>query len=354
MKALRRLGALLRKELVVLLRDPRMRFFVVVPPLVQLIVFGYAATFDVRQATVAWVDRAGTAETRALAWALASGGHYHLRREPSMAAAEEALARGRVRAIVRLGADFHRHPVIQVVADGSDSNSAQMILGQLAEALARAGGPAGPLRLEVRHLYNPNLEDRWFFVPGIMANVVLIATMILTAMSIVRERELGTLERLMVTPLGHLELLLGKLLPVAAIGLFDVTLITAVAVLWFGIPYRGSLLALFLGSALYLVGTLGIGLIISSFARTQQQATLTAFFVIMPLVILSGFAYPIANMPEPIQWLTVADPLRYFLVVVRGLFLKGSRLDELLPELGAMALLGCLALALSVLRLRRR
>ena len=226
--------------------------------------------------------------------------------------------------------------------------------GRVPAALLQAAGTRPRIALQVRHLYNPNLEDRWFFVPGIMANVVLIATMILTAMSIVRERELGTLERLMVTPLGHLELVLGKLLPVAALGLLDVALVTAVAVLWFEVPFRGSYAALLLVSALYLVSTLGIGLIISSFARTQQQAMLTAFLVIMPLVILSGFAFPIANMPEPVQWLTWLDPLRHYLEVVRALFLKGSGLDAALPQLGAMALLGLAALALSALRLRRR
>ncbi len=352
MTALIRLGALLRKEFLLLLRDPRMRFFVIVPPLIQLIIFGYAATFDVRFARVALVDEAGTAATRALRAAVTATGHFHLAGVPDMAAARNALTRGRVRAILHLGPDFARRPQVQLIVDGSDSNSAQMILGQLGRALQAARPAALPIALVERNLYNPNRDDRWFFVPGIMANVVLIATLILTAMSVVRERELGTLERLLVTPLGRLEFLLGKLLPVAAIGLFDVALITVIAVFWFEVPFRGSLLALALGSGLYLLSSLGIGLLISSYAGTQQQAMLLAFFVIMPLVILSGFAFPIRNMPPEVQWFTWLDPLRYYLVVVRDGFLKGGGLLDHTFEYAMMAALGTLAMALSMRRLR--
>ncbi len=350
--AARRIGALLVKEFRLLLRDPRMRFFVLVPPLVQLVIFGYAATFDVRFARVAVVDEAHSPGSRALLAAISATGHYGLEALPDMASAARAVDRGRVRAIVHLGPDFPDGGTVQIVGDGADSNSAQILLGQLQQILRQSQGQSPPLTLEERAWYNPSLEDRAYFVPGIMANVVLIATLILTAMSVVRERELGTLERLMVTPLGRLELLLGKLIPVAAIGLLDVALVTGIAVFWFDVPWRGSLAALFAGSALYLLSSLGIGLLISSLASTQQQAMLLSFFLIMPLVILSGFAFPIRNMPEAVQYLTWLDPLRYYLVVVRDLFLKGGGVADHAFEYGMMALLGMGTMSLSMLRLR--
>ncbi len=351
--ALRRLHALLRKEFLLLLRDPRMRFFVVVPPIFQLIIFGFAATYDVRFAAIGLVDHADTVQTRALRAAITGTGHYRLERHTAMAEAEQAMAVGDIRGIVVFPHDFVRDPRVQIVVDGSDSNSAQVILGQLARALQQAATRAPPrLQLETRNWYNPNLDDRWYFVPGVMATVVLIATLSLTAMGVVRERELGTLERLMVTPLGRLEFVAGKLIPVAAIGLFDVALILVIAILGFDIPFRGSFLALFAGTVLYLLSALGIGLLISSYVGTQQQAMLLVFFVIMPLVILSGFAFPIANMPEPVQWSTWLNPLRYYLVIVRDAFLKGSGLFDYGLEFLMMTVLGVVSMGLSMLRLR--
>jgi len=337
-----------------MLRDPRMRFFVVVPPLVQLLIFGYAATFDVRQAEVAVVDQARISASRELIDAVGAGGHLRVHRAAHMKAAEGLLERGEVRAIMRFPRDFDGSGTLQLIADGSDSNSAQLVVGQLSatirEHLMQNGRP--PIELETRAWFNPNLDDRDYFVPGIMANVVLIATMLLMAMSVVRERELGTLERLMVTPLARLEFVIGKLVPVALIGLFDVLLVTAVAVGWFGVPFRGDPLALLLASMLYLMSTLGLGLLISSYAATQQQAMLTAFFILMPMVILSGFAFPIRNMPEWIQAVTYLDPLRYYLVVIRDLFLKGGGIASHPFEYAMMVLLGVSALGLSLQRVR--
>jgi ABC-2 type transport system permease protein len=229
-------------------------------------------------------------------------------------------------------------------------------VGQLSQIIRQSAqeraGVHLPVQLQERAWYNPNLDDREYFVPGIIATVVLVATMLLTAMTVVREREMGTLERLMVTPLARLEFLIGKMIPVACIGLFDVTLVTVLAIAWFQVPFRGELLGLLLGSILYLMSTLGLGLLISSYSSTQQQAMLLGFFVIMPAIILSGFAFPISNMPEGVQWLTFLDPLRYFLVIIRDLFLKGSGIFDHLFEYGMMALLGTAALTLSVLRIR--
>lgn len=351
-----RLRALLAKELRQLLRDSRMRFFVIVPPLTQLIIFAYAATFDVRNADVAIVDYAHTEYTRELAQAIGASGNFTLHPYPDMAAAAAAIDRNEVRAIVHFAADFARDRVAQLIADGSDSNSAQLVAGQLKQilrdnAMSRQGVRA-LVTLEERAWYNPNLDDRDYFVPGIIANVVLIATMILMAMSVVRERELGTLERLRVTPVAKLEFLLGKMIPVAALGLFDVLLVTGIAVLWFDVPFRGSFGALILGSMLYFMSTLGLGLLISSYSNTQQQAMLLAFFIIMPAIILSGFAFPISNMPEVVQPLTYLNPLRYYLIVIRDVFLKGGGIMDHPFEYAMMALLGIVALLLSMLRIR--
>lgn len=352
-----RLRALLAKEFRQVLRDPRMRFFVIIPPLLQLVIFGYAATFDVRYADVGVVDQSHSLESREQLASITASSHYHLHYFNDMAAASMAMDRGEVRAVIHFPAQFSEKQAVQLIADGSDSNSALMIVGELSRIVSRhaqlAAGIKPPITVEERAWFNPNLDDRDYFVPGIMANVVLIATMILAAMTVVREREMGTLERLLVTPVARMEFLFAKMVPVACIGLADVALITAVAVFWFEVPLRGDLFALLLGSLLYLGSTLGLGLLISSFASTQQQAMLLAFFVIMPVVILSGFAFPIANMPPEVQLLTWLDPLRYYLVVVRDIFLKGAGVTDHLFEYGMMALLAFTALSLSVLRLGR-
>jgi len=351
-----RLRALLGKEFLQLLRDPRMRFFVVVPPIVQLFLFGYAATFDVKNAHVAVVDASHSAYSRALLSDVTATGHFQLHHFDNMRQAEDAINRSQVRAIIRFPHNFESSGSIQLIADGSDSNSALLVVGQLSQALRHsmlADANKPPLiDIEHRAWFNPNLEDRDYFVPGIIANVVLIATMILTAMTVVREREIGTLERLMVTPLARLEFVIGKMLPVACVGLFDVILVTTVAVAWFGVPFRGEPLALLLGTILYLMSTLGLGLVISSFSNTQQQAMLLAVFVVMPLVILSGFAFPIRNMPESVQLITWLDPLRYYLVIIRDIFLKGGSVGDHLFEYGMMALLGVTALGISMFRVR--
>lgn len=351
-----RLRALLAKEFLQLLRDPRMRFFLVVPPVLQLFLFGYAATFDVRQADVAVIDRDGGPQAREILAAIASTGHYNLRAFPAMRDASAAMDRGEVRVILQIPADLARTQAVQLLADGSDSNSAQLIVGQVSrivrEQAQRLTGVAPAVTVEERAWFNPNLEDRWYFIPGVIANIVFVSTMMLTAMAVVRERELGTLERLMVTPVARLEFLVGKMVPVACVGLIDVLLVTAVAVFWFEVPFRGDPAALVAASLILLASTQGMGLLASSYAATQQQAMLTAVFFIMPMVTLSGFAFPIRNMPEGVQLLTWLDPLRYYLVIVRDLFLKGGGIGSHPFEYGMMGLLGAATLGLSALRLR--
>jgi ABC-2 type transport system permease protein len=255
---------------------------------------------------------------------------------------------------------------VQVVADGSDSNSttvalgyATALIGEYAAALAAesASGAAAPpgIDLRVRVWFNPQLESRFFMIPGVLALLLLLVTANLAAMAVVREKELGTLEQLNVTPLRRWELIVGKLLPYGVIAFIDVLLVTAVAVLWFEVPFRGSFTLLLATSMLYVVCTLGLGLLISTISDTQQQAMMTAtFFFLTPMIYLSGFIFPIENMPPVIQYATYVIPLRYFLVIVRGIFLKGIGLDLLWPQALALAAWGAAVLTLAVARSTKR
>jgi len=324
--------------------------------LIQLLIFAYAATYDVRQADIALIDNALTTNTRGIVSDITSSGHFRIHVFNNMKDAGMALNRSEVRAIVRFDPDYARAPAIQIITDGSDSNSAQIIFGQLAQTIRdsvfRSSGLSPPIQIEDRAWFNPTLNDRDYFIPGIIANLMLITTMILTAMTVVRERELGTLEQVMVSPLSNLEFIIGKMIPVATIGLIDVFLITLIAILWFHVPFRGSLFALFISSLLFLTSSLGLGLLISSYSGTQQQAMIMAFFFVMPFVILSGFAFPIRNMPHWVQLFTWIDPLRFYIVIVRDLFLKGSGLLDHGLEYGMMALLGIASMGISLFRIR--
>ncbi len=352
----RRMRSLLVKEFLQLLRDPRMRFTLIVPPLVQLVLFAYAATFDVRHADVAVVNHDVSQSSRDTLAAIAATGHYTLRMLPTMRQAGAAMDRGDVRVILQIPQGFAAARTLQLIADGSDPNSAQLIASEISRIVAQASlaaaGTAPAVVVDERALFNPNLEDRWFFVPGIMANVIFVSTMMLSAMIVVREREFGTLERLLVTPVARVEFLVCKMIPVACVGLFDALLIAATAVLWFDVPFRGSLIGLVAATLVLLLGTQGLGLLLSSYAATQQQAMLSAAFFIMPMMVLSGFAFPIRNMPEFLQWVSWLDPLRYYLVVIRDIFLKGSGVADHPLEYSMMALLGIGALAIAALRLR--
>ncbi len=351
-----RLRALLRKEFLQLLRDPRMRFVLVVPPLIQLLLFGYAATFDVRHAEVAVVDHDGGRASRDVLAAIVATGHYTLRMAPDLRTASGQMDRSEVRVILQVPQGYVRAGALQVIADGSDPNSAQLIASEIARIVAQQSATAAGVRprvmVEERAWFNPNLEDRWYFVPGIMANVIFVSTLMLSAMVVVREREFGTLERLMVTPAGRTEFLVCKMVPVACVGVFDSLLITATAVFWFGVPFAGHVLDLVAATLLLLLGTQGLGLLLSSYAQTQQQAMLSAGFFIMPMMILSGFAFPIHNMPPFLRALSLLDPLRYYLVIVRDVFLAGTGVAAHPLECLSLAALGIGALLVAARRLR--
>jgi len=373
------------KEFIQIFRDRRMRVILFLPPLIQLFIFGYAVTMDIKEIRTAVHDQDRTPESRELIQRFVRSGYFKVWAVlESPRELDRLVDWGEVNAVIRIERGFaaalnsRRQAAVQVVVDGTDSNTAtvvmnysQRILNQYilelmqeryAELSRRLGVESGrpvphhfgPVVVQTRAWYNPNLESRNFFVPGIIAMIVMLVTLLLTSMAVVREKEIGTMEQLMVTPIRPVELIIGKTLPFALVGLADVVLVTVVGVFWFQVPIRGSILLLFMATCLFLLSSLGIGLFISTVSGTQQQAMMATFFFFAPAVLLSGFNFPIENMPQWIQALTHLNPLRYFLVVIRGIFLKGNGIDVLWPQLLALAILGGCVMGLSVTRFRKR
>ncbi len=370
---LRRLAHLVRKELIELRADPRLFGIVIIAPIIQLTVLGYAATTDVKDIPLLVVDGdRSTASRELIARFDASSNFYIVDVVSGNGSVEHHLSHGTAWMALTIPAGFSerlssgRSDTVQVIADGTDSNSTGVALGYARNVVAsfsaektadlRPGLPRiAPIDADIRVWFNPRLESRDFMVPGIVALLLLVVTTNLSAMAIVREREVGTLEQLNVTPLARWELIVGKLLPYALIGMFDVILVTLVAVFWFEVPFLGSFPLLFGCSAIYLLSTLGLGLFVSTISQTQQQASMTAtFFFLTPMIYLSGFTFPIENMPSWIQWVTYLIPLRYFLVIVRGIFLKGVGLAVLWPQIAALLACGLVLIALATLRSSKR
>ncbi len=366
-----RVRHLVVKEFIQILRNPRMRAMLVMPPIVQLVIFGYAATTDVTEVATGVADFDQSQETRELVRRFESSGYFRVVRTASSAdGLRDMLDRGRVKVALQFDPGFARDlrrgqtAVVQVLVDGTDSNTATvaasyasrivMEYGRALEPPARIAVPAaGSLDLRTRAWYNPDLRSRNYFVPAVIAMVIMLTALQLTSMAIVREREIGTMEQLLVSPLRPAELILGKTLPFGLISLADVALITTIAVFWFDVPIQGSLWLLFGATVVYLLSALGIGLFISTISRTQQQALMSTFLFFQPSIMLSGFVFPIQNMPTVIQYLTYGNPLRYFLVIIRGIFLKGNGLAILWPELLALLAIGTAVFTVSVLRFRR-
>lgn len=342
-----RLKFMLKKELLQTLRDPRMRIVILIMPIFQTLIFGYAVTTDVKQVDTAIVDIAGTTQTRAISQEFISSGIFIPEYMNSYADAWEALDQAEVQAMLFFDADQN----MQFVTDGSRGLSAGVTAGYAAAILSQNRQPL--ISVESRAWYNPLLESRNFYIPGVIAMMVMVITLILSSMAVVREAEIGTMEQIMVTPMKRWEFIVGKLLPFGAIGMVNVLVVTAVAVFWFNIPLQGSLPILMLGSVLYLMNTLGMGLLISTVSRTQQQAMLSAFFVIFPAALLSGFAFPIANMPGVIRFFTLFNPMRYMMTILRDVFLKGNGLAILWPNYLAMLLLGTALLITATLRFKK-
>jgi ABC-2 type transport system permease protein len=371
------------KEFLELRQDPRLFGLVIVAPIIQLTLLGYAATTDVKEVPIVVADGDRSPASRELIARFEASPNFHVvHLVTTTAEVDRDLQEDRAWMALAIpngyGASIrNREPVaLQVVADGSNSNSTTVALGytnalvgeyaQELAAGATGGGPpsptgstvptrAGQVDLRVRVWFNSELESRFFMIPGVLALLLLLVTANLAAMGIVREKELGTLEQLNVTPLRRWELIVGKLLPYGLIGLIDVLLVTAVAVFWFEVPLRGSFGLLLAMSLVYVFCTLSLGLFISTVSDTQQQAMMTAtFFFLTPMIYLSGFIFPIENMPRVIQYATYVIPLRYFLVIVRGIFLKGIGLRLLWPQAAALAAWGAVVLSLAVMRSRKR
>jgi len=372
----RKIRYLLVKELIQTLRDKRMRVTLIVPPILQLIIFGYAANLDVKHIRTAIRDLDQSVESRDLIGRFGSSKYFDIVSFPNTPKeVKDLINRGEVTVSMEIPTDFSKNlkkgdtATVQIVLDGSDSNTALIALGYanqilsefstqiLVKRLNRAGmigfEQAG-VDLQHRTLFNPNFESKLFYVPGVIASIAFLIPIILTAQAIVRESEIGTLEQIMVTPIRSWELMLGKTLPFALMGLFDVIMIALIGVYWFEVPLLGNPFVLLLGAVLFLMSSVAIGLFISTICSTQQQAQISTFFFGMPAFILSGFAFPIESMPEWIQYLTYVNPLRYFLVIIRGVFLKAIGLEILWPQMLALGILGTLMILLSSLRFQKR
>lgn len=378
-----RIREIVRKEFRQALREPRMRAVLFVPPILQLIVFGYAVNLDVESAKIAWMDQDRTPQSRELLARFQGSGRFEVRAVPqSESEAGKLLDRGDVQLVVRVLPGFARDlergrtAEVQLLVDGTNSNTASLVSSyasrivaaysaeelaarQKARLMERAA--AGPVNLSLpsvdaraRVWFNPDLRSRNYFVPGVMVNIIMLVTLMLTALAIVREKEIGTMEQLMVTPVRPIELMIGKTLPFAVIGMFDVLLVTGVALLVFRMPFRGSPFLLLAAALPYLLTTLGAGLFLSTTSRTQQQAMMASTFFTMPTFMLSGFAFPIHNMPEVVQWLTYLNPLRYFMEIVRGIFLKGVGFSVLWPQILALTVYGIVIVLLSAARFHKR
>jgi ABC-2 type transport system permease protein len=355
------------KEFIQIFRDKRMKAIVFFIPVMQTLVFGYAVTTDVNNVPSAVYDLDRSPESRELIRRFSSSGYFSIQfYAVSVFQLQDALDRGTILLAFQINKGFSkdlkkRKPTeIQVLVDGTDSNTAMVAVDYVNRIILKYGkdlsGEVVPQGLDVRSRawYNPELKSKNYNVPGVIAMVIMLTSLLLTSMAIVREREIGTMEQLMVTPLRPVELVLGKTVPFALIAIFDVVLVTVIASLTFHIPIRGSLPLLLLSTTIYLLSVLGIGLFISTIAKTLQQAMMATFLFYMPAVLLSGFMFPIENMPLVFQYVTYANPLRYFLVIIRGIFLKGNGIVILWPQMLALFLLGLAVIALSSFRFSKR
>ncbi len=368
MELLRRVIALMFKEFLALLKDPRSRTVVIFPPIIQVVLFGYAATFDLTHIRYAYQDRDRSAESRELLSKIRLSPFFDLTEEVSSEQKIRDLIDSRsVTFVVRIDADFSRklqagqQPQMQVILDGRNSNTAGIVANYLssivtsynAARIAEAGQVPHSVLIS-RVYYNQNLLSRWFFVPGIVGIIAMVVTIMVTSLSVAREREQGTFDQLLVTPLTPLEILVGKSLPGLIIGMFEASFIIFTAVFWFEVPLRGNVALLYLGLLFFIFAIVGIGLMISSLSVTMQQALLGSFLFLMPAVLLSGFATPIANMTETVKWVTIVNPLRYVLVLIRGVFLENAPDHLLLMQIWPLALIGAGCLTLAGIMFRNR
>jgi ABC-2 type transport system permease protein len=367
-----RIREMVRKEFIQLFRDRKNRPILVLAPLIQLLVFGYVVNYDIKDVRVALLDQSLSRESRLLTDGFTASRIFRITHRPETPAQMEGLLLGaKVDMAIKIPPDFSSRirrgdtAAIQIIADGSMSNMASVRISYATTVLDRLNRELirelhgrdlryGKIDGRIRTWYNPNLDSQHFFVPGIVAFLVMLISLLLTSIAIIKEREKGTMEQLIVTPLKPIELIIGKTIPYTLIAIAQMVMVTLLALYWFELPLAGSVLALFWATCLFLLSTLGTGLFISTVSKTQQQAMMTTFFFILPFFMLSGFVFPIANMPIVVQWLTYLNPLRYFLVIIRGIFLKGVGLEVLWPQYAALAVLGAVVFVGAVGRFRKR
>jgi pyoluteorin transport system permease protein len=367
--ALLRIVTLVRKELLTLLKDPRSRVILFVPAILQSLLFGYAASYDLNHVPYAVFDRSRSAASSALIARLDGSGVFDRVANIERAAdAKTLIDSRRALIVIQIGPDFERRLAagqtadVQVIADGRNSNTAGTALGYIntivdafnAEWRQTHGLAAPPVSVSIRAWYNPNLETRWNMIPGLIGTITLLQTLLLTALSVAREREDGTFDQLLVTPIRPAEIMIGKALPSTVVGLIQATLILLVAQLWFGIPFVGSFLTLYAGLCLFVIAAVGVGLFVSALSATMQQAMLFSFVLVMPFILLSGLATPIGNMPVVFQYLTLINPLRYVIDLTRRVYLEGAGAADLFSDLWPLAVIGAATLPVAAWMFRNR
>lgn len=364
-----RIWALVKKELLAVLKDKRSRYSLFLPPILQCLIFGYAASYDLNDVPYAVFDQDHSIESNDLLFHLDASRVFRrvadLNRESDIAAVvnnRDALV------VVNIPQDFARHlasgqpAVVQVIADGRNSNTAGIAVsyaGAIVDAFntewrKKHAQPGGPVQMVWRAWYNPNLETRWNMIPSLIGTITLMQTMLLAAMSVAREREEGTFDQLLVTPFRPMEIMIGKAVPAMIVGLVQATNILLVALLWFQIPFQGSLPTLYAGLLLFLLAAVGIGIFVSSFAASMQQAMLYAFTLIMPFALLSGLTTPISNMPLLLQYLTLINPLRYAITIAQRVYLEGVGVAVLWPYLWPMVLIAAFTLGIATWMFRNK
>lgn len=369
-----RIQAIIIKEFKQVFRDPRMKTVIFITPLIQIVLFGYAANKDINYVPTAIYDKDNTMESRELLRQFTFSKYFIPERYlDSDRQQNHVLDKSRASVVIHIDRGFGRNlqagkdAVIQLAYDGTDSNTAMIVMGyadtvvgnyslevlkQRAQELGIEGNiPSVDLR--DRPWFNGNLISRNYYLPGVIATIVTMMSLLLSSMAIVKEKEIGTMEQLTVSPLKPIELMIGKLLPFAMIALIQITLITIIGVFWFHVPFRGQLPLMLLSTCIYLFTTLGIGLFISTISTTQQEAMMSVFLFFMPATLLSGFAYPIANMPMPVQYLTIFNPLRYFMVVIRSIFLKGVGMEIIWNQLLPLMVMGAAIITISSIKFRK-
>jgi ABC-2 type transport system permease protein len=369
LEALLRILALARKELLAILKDPRTRISLFVPPIMQCFIFGYAATYDLNNVPYAVIDQDHSAASRDLLARLDGSGVFvrvaDLRRAADVG---DYIDNQRALLVVQIGQDFERQlssglPAdVQVIADGRNSNTAGTAIGYVSTAVAAFNaqwqgdhGQSGPpVQMVMRAWFNPNLETRWNMVPALIGTLTMLQTLMLTAMSVAREREEGTFDQLLVTPFRPAEIMIGKALPSMLVGITQATTILLVAQLWFRIPFVGSFVMLYAALSVFLLAAVGIGLLVSSVAANMQQAMLFSFVILMPFTLLSGLTTPIGNMPVTLQYAAAINPLRYAIEIIHRVYLEGAGLSQLVPDLWPLTLIAIVTLSAAAWMFRNR